>query len=64
MNRQGSPNKININMGNMNNNINMNMNNNNNSTRLQYVSSNQQCSIIKYGDQVSFNHKERILTDH
>ncbi len=55
----GNMNMGNINIGNMNN-----MNMGNNSTHLQYVSSNQQCSIIKYGDQVSFNHKDRILTDH
>lgn len=32
--------------------------------RLEFVSSNQQCSLIKYGDTVNFNHKERIVTDH
>lgn len=32
--------------------------------RLEYVSSNGQCALIKYGDTVNFNHKERIVTDH
>ncbi len=32
--------------------------------RVEFVAANQQCSVIKYGDTVNLNHKERIVTDH
>ena len=28
------------------------------------MSGNQQCSVVKYGDTINFNHKEKIVTDH